>query len=220
MRNPNQGSSSYQSDSATKDHIRHYMRIIYDKNPDVTGEEMEKEIASTYPLDAPSVRTCRNWLKQFKSGGVNLELRDQLRSGRPLTIDDDTLRDYVLENSNMTVKMFAEHFSCGTGTISRHLRKLDIVHKLGKWVPHRLTPANMARRLEVARDLLQRYNNGNGALKLDNILTCDEKWVVYDNVVRNRHWVRRGSSAPPTAKRPLHQRKLLFCFYWDSEGKF
>ncbi len=39
-------SSSYQSEHETKEHIRHYMRIIFDKNPDVTGEEMEKEIDS------------------------------------------------------------------------------------------------------------------------------------------------------------------------------
>uniref|UniRef100_A0A914PJ24 Mos1 transposase HTH domain-containing protein n=1 Tax=Panagrolaimus davidi TaxID=227884 RepID=A0A914PJ24_9BILA len=215
--NPNQGSSSsYQSEPATKEHIRHYMKIVFDKNPNVTGEEMEKEIASTYPLDAPSLSTCLRWIKQFKSGEQNVELKDHERSGRPGKFVDTELHDFVLANPNMTVKMFAEHFECATGTISNHLSKLGIVHKFGRWIPHRLTPANIARRLEVSTDLLNRYNQGE--LNLDNILTTDEKWVVYDNGVRRRQWVERGSSALPTPRPEIHQKKLMLCFFWDTEG--
>uniref|UniRef100_A0AC35GQS9 Transposase Synechocystis PCC 6803 domain-containing protein n=1 Tax=Panagrolaimus sp. PS1159 TaxID=55785 RepID=A0AC35GQS9_9BILA len=146
LRNPNQGSSSsYQSKPETKEHIRHYMKIIFDKNPEVTAEEMEKEIESTYPLDAPSTRTCYRWIKEFKSGEQIVKLKDHERSGRPGKLDETELHDFVLANPNMTVKMFAEHFGCATGTISNHLKKLDIVHKFGRWIPHRLTPANISR---------------------------------------------------------------------------
>lgn len=212
--NPN---SSYQSSKDKKQHLRHFMRIIFDKNPNVTGYDMQKEIADTYPDEAPSVRTCWEWIRKFKSDEDN-NLKDDKRSGRPEYICDDLLRAYVIENSGKTVKMIADHFGCGTGTISRHLNKIGFVHKFGKWLPHRLSPANTARRLEVATDLLGRSRSGR--LNLDHILTCDEKWVVYDNVIRRRQWVPRGSPATPTARAPLHQRKLLLCFFWDSEGKF
>lgn len=68
----------------------------------------------------------------------------------------------------------------------------------------------------AASQNLERHEAGN--LNFDQVLTEDEKWVLYVNVVRKREWRRRGEHATPTAKPGLHPKKVLFCLWWDTEG--
>jgi len=50
------------------------------------------------------------------------------------------------------------------------------------------------------------------------MVTVDEKWVTYDNVVRKRSWSRRGESAQTVSKPGLTARKALLCVWWDWKG--
>ena len=61
------------------------------------------------------------------------------------------------------------------------------ISKLGRWVPHRLSEKNKADRAMISKQLLERHERGE--LRLDDIVTSDEKWVLYTNVVRKRSWV-------------------------------
>jgi histone-lysine N-methyltransferase SETMAR len=53
---------------------------------------------------------------------------------------------------------------------------------------------------------------------LKRLVTCDEKWIFYDNVIRKRQWCRPGEAQKPTPKKNLHSKKLMFCVWWDMEG--
>jgi histone-lysine N-methyltransferase SETMAR len=98
------------------------------------------------------------------------------------------------------------------------LKILEIfkVNKFGVWVPHRLSDINKGARFVAALANLERYEAGN--LNLDLVLTEDEKWVLYVNVVRRKEWVPRGERATPTARPGLHPKKVLLCMWWDTEG--
>ncbi|GFW19879.1 putative DD34D transposase [Trichonephila clavipes] len=50
------------------------------------------------------------------------------------------------------------------------------------------------------------------------MVTDDEKWVTYDNIVRKRSWSRRSEEAQTVAKPGLTSRKLLLCIWWDWKG--
>ena len=108
------------------------------------------------------------------------------------------------------------HLQLLSGEHLHHLHAIGKVSKLGRWVPHRLSDKNKADRVTVATKLLDLYEKGE--LKLDDILTSDEKWVLYANIVRHREWVDKGSPASATAKPGLHPRKVMLCVWWDSEG--
>lgn len=90
------------------------------------------------------------------------------------------------------------------------------VSKLGRWVPHTLSEKNKADRLRIASDLLNRYESDN--LNLDSIVTGDEKWVLYVNVIRRRQWVNMFEEAAGTSKAGLHPKKCLLSLFWDTEG--
>ncbi|GFW19802.1 mariner transposase [Trichonephila clavipes] len=53
---------------------------------------------------------------------------------------------------------------------------------------------------------------------LKRMVTDDEKWVTYDNIVRKRSWSRRSEEAKTVAKPGLTSRKLLLCIWWDWKG--
>jgi transposase len=50
------------------------------------------------------------------------------------------------------------------------------------------------------------------------MVTCDEKWVYYDNQARCRSWSLPDQSSGVVAKRALTQNKVLLCVWWDVQG--
>ncbi|GFU95642.1 mariner transposase [Trichonephila clavipes] len=46
---------------------------------------------------------------------------------------------------------------------------------------------------------------------LKRMVTGDEKWVPYDNIVRKRSWSKRGEAAQTVAKPGLTSMKVLLC---------
>jgi hypothetical protein len=45
---------------------------------------------------------------------------------------------------------------------------------------------------------------------LKRLVTCDETWIFYDNVIWKRQWCRPGKAPKPTPKKNLHSKKLNF----------
>ncbi|GFX37742.1 mariner Mos1 transposase [Trichonephila clavipes] len=53
---------------------------------------------------------------------------------------------------------------------------------------------------------------------LKRMVTGDEKWVTYDNIVQKRSCSKRGEAAQTVAKPELKARKVLLCISWDWKG--
>ncbi|GFX81969.1 histone-lysine N-methyltransferase SETMAR [Trichonephila clavipes] len=70
---------------------------------------------------------------------------------------------------------------------------------------HQLTPKNMMYLISICEALAKR-NEIDPFLK--RMVTGDEKWVTYDNIVRKRSWSKRDEAAQTVAKPPgLTSRK-------------
>ena len=50
------------------------------------------------------------------------------------------------------------------------------------------------------------------------MITDDEKWVAYDNIIRKRTWSKCGWVGQMVAKPGLMARKVLLCNCWDWKG--
>ena len=146
---------------------------------------------------------------------------DEPRSGRPSNLNNDELRRLVEEDPKRTVRELAAILQKSVGSVWNHLQDIGMVsfccllkileifkvNKFGVWVPHRLSDINKGARFVAALANLERYEAGN--LNLDLVLTGDEKWVLYVNVVRRKEWVPRGERATPTTRPGLHPKKVL-----------
>ena len=107
-------------------HIRHC--ISYEFKKGSKASQAARNIRSVYKNEAPNIRTCQRWFKQFESGNFTLE--DSLRSGRPSSVPLKVLKVVVEENPKQTARELAKQFSTCHRTIITQLNKLGKVSKL------------------------------------------------------------------------------------------
>ena len=91
-------------------------------------------------------------------------------------------------------------------TILIHLDQIGKIKKLEKWVPHELSEHQKEARVDACISLLNRNKNESF---LDRIVTCDEKWILYDNRKRSSQWLDPGEEPKQCPKRNIHQNKLM-----------
>ena len=46
----------------------------------------------------------------------------------------------------------------------------------------------------------------------------DEKWILYNNVERERLWGKWNEPPPTTPKAGRHPKKVMLCVWWDWKG--
>ena len=198
-------------------HMRHVLLFLYNKNNSIGERAAAAELKEVYGDDAMKKTACGEWLRKFSSGEKGIEdLEDRPRSGRPSTFNEARLKEVVEEDDTITTRELAAMFNSSTSTIFTHLHAIGKVSKSGHWIPHKLTEKNKADRKRIASELLERYDNEE--LNLDEILTMDEKWVMYENPIRRHHWVDKNASASGTPKAELHANKVMLSAFWDTEG--
>lgn len=172
-----------------------------------------RNICSVFHEASPSRRTCYDWYAKFNSGDFDIE--DKPRAGRPSVIENDRLRERIEENPGLTTRKLGEEFGVSHPTIVEHLAQLGLTSKLNRYVPHNLTPEQKHSRVDACMTLLERNRKSPF---LDRLITSDEKWVFYDNPVRERNWSEPGHSRGTTPKRTISNRKIQWCVWWDCHG--
>lgn len=206
--------------NSEKVHIRHALLFLFDsmKSGQIRAVNEAKIAAewlnTTYGGGTVSETTCRRWFARFRSGNRCLE--DLPREGAPSVIDDAELDRLLEENDELKAEELAAIFNCTVKTVYNHLEASGRVSKLSHWVPSKLTSEQKHRRVEVCTDLLQRYESGQ--LHLEDIVTCDETWVLYDNPGRRRYWVKKGQAPPPTPKPGPYPKKVQLSIWWCARG--
>jgi histone-lysine N-methyltransferase SETMAR len=53
---------------------------------------------------------------------------------------------------------------------------------------------------------------------LRNLITGDEKWVLYVNHTRNRQWLGAGQTGVATPKNDLHPKMIMLSVWWGVRG--
>lgn len=187
--------------------------LLYEFKNGLKASEAARKIRNVFGGDCVSDPVARFWFRRFKSGEQSLE--NEARSGRPLTFENDEIRECLRENPRATCKEIGEILECDESTARKRLHTLGFSKKLDKWVPHKLTENNKLSRFSICNCLLIRVASDPF---IDRIVTCDEKWVTYDNSRRSGQWVERGKAPGTSAKKEIHQRKILVTVWWTARG--
>ena len=175
--------------------------------------ETTRDINEAFDQWTTTERTAQWWFKKFRGGDESHE--DDERSGRPSDVDNDQLRALVKANPHTTVRELASELDVTYPTISNLLREIGKTKNLDKWVPHELNDNQKKRRYEVSSSLLLRNKNDPF---LDRVVTCDEKWVLYDNRRRSAQWLDTNEAPRHFPKSELHQKKVMLTVWWSATG--
>nr|CDJ95057.1 unnamed protein product [Haemonchus contortus] len=101
-------------------------------------------------------------LEKFRSGDGSME--DEERAGRPSLVDQDVLLRVVEEYRRQPLREIAKMMGVSHTVVAAHLKQLGVVKKLDKGFKFAVEPF------------------------LHRVVTCDEKWILYDNRKRSAQW--------------------------------
>ncbi|XP_018050476.1 PREDICTED: histone-lysine N-methyltransferase SETMAR-like [Atta colombica] len=118
---------------------------------------------------------------RFKAGDFNLE--DQELPGRPSTTDEDQIKILIENNPCYMTRKLAEMLNMSKSTIHEHFVKFGYINRFDVWIPHDLTEKNLMDRISIC-DSLYKCNGETPFLK--QVVTRDEKWIIYNNVVSQK----------------------------------
>ena len=76
---------------------------------------------------------------------------------------------------------------------------------------HKLNDNQKKRRYEVSSSLLVRSKNDPF---LDRVVTCDEKWILFDNRRRSAQWLDADEAPRYFPKLELRQKKVMLTVWW------
>lgn len=191
--------------------IRH--AILYEFDLGHTAAQASRNLHLVFGEDALSERRCQEWFQRFSSGDRSVE--DKPRSGAPSRVDSDQLLSLIKADPRQSTRELAKTLGCHYSTVDRLLNQNGVVCRYGNWIPHALSEKDRTIRADMCTELLSRKRRMDW---LDQIVTGDEKWVVYVNHSRKRQWIPATSKPQPEPKPNLHPRKVMLSIWWDVRG--
>ncbi|GFV14944.1 histone-lysine N-methyltransferase SETMAR [Trichonephila clavipes] len=141
--------------------------------------------------------------------------KDAPRTGRPVVENVYKITEIIEFDQHVSSRSISHELKMDHKAILNHLHKVGFKKKLDVWVPHILTPKNMMNQIFICEALVKQKEIDPF---LKRMMTRNEKWVTYDNIVRKRSWLKRGKAAQTVAKTGLTARKVLLCIWWDWKG--
>lgn len=187
--------------------------ILHEYRLGTTARATTTKINQTMGPNTVHYSTVTRWFNRFKDGNTNFE--DELHTGRPTTIDIDALKAAVEEDPRQSSRCLAERLQCSHYTVLKHLHDLGKSWKFGAWIPHQLAPNQLQLRSDICMSLLTYKRTTKW---LEDLVTGDEKWVLYVNYTRKRQWLSPSEPGVSTPKGELHPKKVLLCCWWNAKG--
>lgn len=191
------------------------IRVVmkYEFHRGTTAAQTARNINDVFGIGITTKHTTSRWFKKFASGDFDLSNEPR---GRPeAKVDNDQLKATIESDPSQSAHDLSVMFGVCKQTILTHLAQIGKVKKLDKWVPHELSDAQKERRLEACLSFLSRNKNDPF---LNRIVTCDEKWIVYDNRKRSSQWLDRAEPPRHCARKDMRQKKLMVTVWWSGAG--
>uniref|UniRef100_A0A0K0FS04 Histone-lysine N-methyltransferase SETMAR (inferred by orthology to a human protein) n=1 Tax=Strongyloides venezuelensis TaxID=75913 RepID=A0A0K0FS04_STRVS len=171
--------------------------FLYEFKKGTSAAKTAEDINIVFGEGFVNPSTAQRWFKRFREGNEDL---DNENRGRPASVvDNDHLRTIIEADSQQTVKRISEDLGVSKNTVCRHLKQIGKTKNC----------------LEICSSLLLRNKNDSF---LDRIVTCDEKWILYDNRKRAGQWLDKDEAPKQFSKPQITPKKMIVTVWWSSEG--
>ena len=127
----------------------------------------------------------------------------------------DLLKELIEQDPRLTTSCFAECLGCSHIAIETHLHELGKTWKYGAWIPDELSPVQLQQRVDACMELITSHRHYQW---LHNLVTGDEKWLLYINYGYHHQWLSPGQTGVGTPKPDLHPKKMMVSVWWGVRG--
>ena len=169
--------------------------MYYEFQNKLSATECHKKMFESLIFNTVSYDAVKVWFQKFKTR--NFDIEDEPRSGHLAEADCDKLKQINDQNRTVSTQTIALELDVCQKTIVNDLKCINLTFKFSHWMPHELTAEDKSKRKAACLALPRDQRKGN---ILDRIVTCDEKWVCYNNTSRKRKWSASWESAGSVAK--------------------
>ncbi|KAJ4445043.1 hypothetical protein ANN_06842 [Periplaneta americana] len=180
-------------------------------------------LVQVYGREAVSRKCVYEWFKRFLEGKETIE--DEPRSGRPSTSRTpemiEKVRQMLAQDRRLSLELIAEELDISKDTMHTIVRDDLGKRKIcSRFVPHKLTDEQKAKRMETSRDFISMCDED--PLPLKTIVTGDETWCYQFDPESKRQWMSWCSPTSPQPKKKSRLQKskvktLLIAFF-DNNG--
>lgn len=178
-----------------------------------SASQTAENINAVFGTRVTTQQTVSNWFSKFRKDNFNLQNEPR---GRPESkVCNDKLKMIIESNPCQSAQELSVKFGVTKKTILDHINQIGKVKKLDKWVPHELNAKQKEKRLQACLMFLSRQKFDPF---LNRIVTCDEKWIRYDNRKRSSQWLDKDEPPKHSPKRNIHEKKLMVSVWWCSAG--
>ncbi|XP_065506600.1 histone-lysine N-methyltransferase SETMAR-like [Caloenas nicobarica] len=173
--------------------------------------ETTRSINEAFGSGTANEHTVQWWFKRFRGGDESLQ--DEERGGRASECDNDRSRAIIEADPLTTTQEAAAELNADHSTVVQHSKQIGRVRKLDERVPHELTENQKNRRFEVSSSLILRNNKEPF---LDRIVTCNEKWILYDNRRQPAQWLDREEPPKHFPELNSHANKVMVTVWFSA----
>ncbi|GBO23604.1 Histone-lysine N-methyltransferase SETMAR [Araneus ventricosus] len=172
-----------------------------------------QEMCESLGIDTVSYDTVKVWFRKFRAGNFHIE--DEPRSGRPIEVDCEQLKQIINQDRNISTRTIELELDVFHKKIVKTMKRINVTFQFNRWVPHGLTAEDKRKRKAACLALLRDQRKEKIQ---DRNVTSDERWLYYNNTSRKEGWSAPGESAGSVARRDLINKKVLLCIWWDCRG--
>ena len=133
-------------------------------------------INSAFGSGTPNEHSRSGGSRSFAKGMRTLKMKSVVAGHQKLTVTNWEPSSKLL--LLQLPQKLPQELNIDHSMVVQHLKQIGKVIKLCKWMPHELTKNKKNQHFEVSSSLIL---CNNSELFLNQVVTCDEKWVLYDN---------------------------------------
>jgi len=119
------------------------------------------------------------------------------------------IRGDLSKYTRYSISELAETLGIPESTVHYNLKNMGMVNHYDFWVPHILTEKHLLTRVNECVSLLARHKELSF---LNRIVTGDEEYIFYNNMLRKKSWPLPSESCQTVEKAGLHQKRSCCAF--------
>lgn len=208
-------------DAFTHEEQRAYIKIEFYRG--TKTDTIFEVLQNVCGIQAVGRTTVFRWIAAFKNGRQSV--KDEHRSGRKIEVTDkyyvEKVKEIIDTDRRYTCENIAAEVGISTGSVYVILTSRLGMRKISaRWVPHCLTSVQIQRRVEVAEQLLARYEI-EGETFLNRVVAIDETWIrSYEPELKRQsaEWHTPASPRPAKFRRKQGHLKMMMIFAYDTKG--